>query len=100
VVSTTWVVLAVSVLVVSFGAGWWVALAAMAAAWAASRFRTVPVSMVSAAAAIALGLYWLAIIPSTPGSELVVALLALESAAIASASWRQISELPRAPVSA
>jgi small-conductance mechanosensitive channel len=49
---------------------------------------------------MALGLYWLAIIPSTPGSELVVALLALESVAIALASWRRIGELRRAPTAA
>jgi hypothetical protein len=49
---------------------------------------------------MAVGLYWLAINPSTTGSELVVALLALESAAIALASWRRTGELRRAPVAA
>ena len=99
-VSATWIVQAVSVLVVSFGAGWWVSLAAVGAAWAVWRFRTIPVSIASAAAATALGFYWLAIIPSTMGSELVVALLALETAAIALASWRRIRELRRAPAAA
>jgi hypothetical protein len=97
-VSATWIVLAVSVLAVSFGAGWWVSLAALAAAWATWRFRTIRVSIVSAAAAFGLGVYWLAIIPSTTGSELVVALLALEFAAIAVASWRRIEELRRPAV--
>jgi hypothetical protein len=95
-----WVVLAVSVLVASFGAGWWVPLGALAAAWAAWRFRTVPVSIVSAAAALALSIYWLAIIPLTASSELIGALLALESAVIALASWRRIAELRRAPAAA
>lgn len=99
-VSATWIVLAVSVLVVSFGAGWWVSLAALASAWATWRFRTIRVSSVSAAAALGLGVYWLAIIPSTTGSELVVALLAFESAAIAVASWRRIEELRRTAVAA
>jgi len=100
VVSAMWIVLAVSVLVASFGAGWWVSLGALAAAWAAWRFRTVPVSFVSAAAALALSIYWLAIIPLTASSELIVALLALESAVIALASWRRIAELRRAPAAA
>jgi hypothetical protein len=97
-ISLAWLTLAGSVLVASFGAGWWVSLAAVAMAWAASRFRTTGFALSSAAASILIGLYWLAIIPFTTGSELVLVLLAVESGAIVMASWRRIADLRRPAV--
>lgn len=93
VISPMWVLLAFSVLVVAFGAGWWVSIGALILAWSTWLVRSVPVSMASAAVAIGLTLYWLALIPSTTGSELVLVLLTLESAVIAMLSARRVAEL-------
>ena len=88
-----WALLGVSVLVVAFGAGWWVSIGAFILAWSTWLVRSAPMSMASAAVAIGLALYWLALIASTTGSELVLVLLALESAVIAMLSARQVAEL-------
>ena len=93
VISAMWVLLALSVLVLSFGAGWWVSIGAFILAWSTWLVRSAPVSMASAAVAIGLTLYWLALIPSTTGSELVLVLLALESAVIAVLSARRVAKL-------
>jgi hypothetical protein len=92
-ISAMWVVLAFSVLLLAFGASWWVSIPAFILAWSTWLVRSAPVSMASAAVAIGLTLYWLALIPSTAGSELVLVLLALESAVIAMLSARRVAEL-------
>jgi hypothetical protein len=91
--SPMWVLLAISVLVVAFGAGWWVAIGALILAWSTWLVRSAPMSMASAAVAIGLTLYWLALIASSRGSELVLVLLALESAVIAMLAARRAAEL-------
>jgi hypothetical protein len=93
VISPMWVLLAFSVLVLAFSAGWWVSIGALILAWSTWLVRSAPVSMASAAVAIGLTLYWLALIPSTTGSELVLVLLTLESAVIAVLSARRVAEL-------
>src|SRR4051812_45332847 len=98
--SPMWVLLAISVLVVAFGAGWWVAIGALILAWSTWLIRSAPMSMASAAVAIGLTLYWLALIASTKGSELVLVLLALESAVIAMLSSRRVAELRSRRISA
>jgi hypothetical protein len=93
VMSSMWVLLALSALLFAFGAGWRVAIGAIILAWSTWLVRSAPMSMASAAVAIALTLYWLALIPSTTGNELVLVLLALESAVIAMLSARRVAEL-------
>lgn len=97
-VTSLWVLLAVSVLVASFGAGWWLSLGALILAYVSWRVKTPRVSVASFAAAVALGLYWLVLIPSTTGSELVLVLLALLSGVIALKSGQRVAALrPRPP---
>lgn len=93
VMSSMWVLLALSALLFAFRAGWWVAIGALILAWITWLGRSVPVSMASAAVAIGLTIYWLALIPSTTGGELVLALLAVGSAIIAALSARRVAEL-------
>ncbi len=93
VISPMWVLLAISVLVVAFGAGWWVSIGALILAWSTWLVRSTPVSMASAAVAIGLTLYWLTVIPSTTGTELVLVLLTLESTVIAMLSALRVAEL-------
>ena len=93
VLSAMWVLLAVSALLVAFGPGSLVSIGAFILAWTTWLVRSAPVAMASAAAAIGLTLYWPAVIPATTGSELVVALLTLESAVIAVLSARRVAEL-------
>ena len=92
VIGLMWAFLAFSVLVLAFGAGWWVAIGALILAWSTWLVRSAPMSMASAAVAIGLTLYWLAVIPSTTGSELVLVLLVLESAVIAVLSALRVAE--------
>ena len=93
VLSAMWVLLAVSALLVAFGPGSWVSIGAFILAWSTWLVRSAPVAIASAAAAIGLTLYWLAVIPFTTGSELVVALLTLESVVIAVLSARRVADL-------
>lgn len=97
VLSSMWVLLAISALVVAFGAGWWVSIGAFILAWSTWLVQSAPVSMASAAVAIGLTLYWLAVIPSRTEGELVLVLLTLESAVIAVLSARRVAELRSRP---
>lgn len=89
-IAGAWVALAVLVLVVSFGAGWWVSLAAVALALVTWRRRDRATLVASAVAGFAAAALWIYLIPLTAGSELVLALLVLASASIGLLSLRAV----------
>lgn len=85
-----WLILRFLALLASFGAGWWFALLAAGLALATWRYRERQVVVVSALAGVISAVLWVALIPSTTGSEAVLGVLALMSVAIAIGSSRRL----------